>query len=97
MTGSRRLIAIGIALTFVAGLFALAVKPSGEGGSIKVTALFTKTIGLFPSSRVMVLGVAVGRVESVMPVGNDVKVVMRIDKKSPSSRANLRRLVQPQL
>jgi phospholipid/cholesterol/gamma-HCH transport system substrate-binding protein len=71
---------MGIALTFVAGLIALAVKPSGQGGSIKVTAMFTKTIGLFPSSRVMVLGVAVGRVESVTPVGNDVKVVMRIDR-----------------
>jgi phospholipid/cholesterol/gamma-HCH transport system substrate-binding protein len=80
MIGSRRLLAIGIALTFIAGVFALAVKPSGEGGSIKVTAMFTKTIGLFPSSRVMVLGVAVGRVESVTPVGNDVKVIMRIDK-----------------
>ena len=80
MTGSRRLLAIAIALTFVAGVFALALKPSGEGGSIKVTAMFTKTIGLFPSSRVMVLGVAIGRVETVTPVGNDVKVVMRIDK-----------------
>jgi len=80
MTGSRRLLAIGIALTFVAGVIALAVKPNAESGSIKVTAMFTKTIGLFPSSRVMVLGVAVGRVESVTPVGNDVKVVMRIDK-----------------
>ena len=80
MTGSRRLLAIGIALTFVAGVFALALKPSSESGSIKVTAMFTKTIGLFPSSRVMVLGVAIGRVESVTPVGNDVKVVMRIDK-----------------
>lgn len=80
MTGSRRLLAIGIALTFVAGVFVLAVKPSSGEGSIKVTAMFTKTIGLFPSSRVMVLGVAVGRVVSVTPAGNDVKVVMRIDK-----------------
>ena len=80
MTGSRRLLAIAIAFTFVAGTVALAVKPSTDQGSIKVTAMFTKTIGLFPSSRVMVLGVAVGRVVSVTPVGNDVKVVMRIDK-----------------
>lgn len=80
MIGSRRLLAIGIALTFVAGVFALAVKPSAGQGSIKVSAMFSKTIGLFPSSRVMVLGVAIGRVESVTPAGNDVKVVMTIDK-----------------
>ncbi|TMK81710.1 MAG: MCE family protein, partial [Actinobacteria bacterium] len=80
VTGSRRLLAIAIAFTFVAGTVTLAVKPSTDQGSIKVTAMFTKTIGLFPSSRVMVLGVAVGRVVSVTPVGNDVKVVMRIDK-----------------
>jgi len=80
VTGSRRLLAIAIAFTFLAGTVALAVKPSTDQGSIKVTAMFTKTIGLFPSSRVMVLGVAVGRVVSVTPVGNDVKVVMRIDK-----------------
>jgi phospholipid/cholesterol/gamma-HCH transport system substrate-binding protein len=79
MTGSRRLLAIAIAFMIVTGTVTLAVKPTGQG-SIKVTALFTKTIGLFPSSRVMVLGVAVGRVVSITPEGNDVKVVMRIDK-----------------
>jgi phospholipid/cholesterol/gamma-HCH transport system substrate-binding protein len=80
MRGSRRLLAFAIAFVFAVNVVALAVKPSAGQGSIKVTALFTKTIGLFPSSRVMVLGVAVGRVVSVTPAGNDVKVVMRIDK-----------------
>ena len=77
----RRLHVVGIVVMILAGSVALAVKPSSNEGSIRVTAMFTKTIGLFPSSRVDVLGVAIGRVESVTPVGNDVKVVMRIDKK----------------
>jgi phospholipid/cholesterol/gamma-HCH transport system substrate-binding protein len=80
MTGSRRLMAIAIALMLIAGSIALALKPSQQSRTIQVTGLFTKTIGLFPSSRVMVLGVAVGRVVSVTPAGNDVKVVMRIDR-----------------
>ena len=80
MTGSRRLLAMAIAVMLAAGSVALALKPGGESGTIQVTGLFTKTIGLFPSSRVMVLGVAVGRVVSVTPAGNDVKVVMRIDR-----------------
>jgi len=80
VTGSRRLLAIAIAVMLGAGSVALALKPSAESSSIQVTGLFTKTIGLFPSSRVMVLGVEVGRVVSVTPAGNDVRVVMRIDR-----------------
>ena len=80
MTGARRLQAMLIAVMVVAGSIALAIKPSGESRPIQVTGLFTKTIGLFPSSRVMVLGVAVGRVVSVTPIGNDVKVIMNIDR-----------------
>ena len=78
--GVRRLLVIGIVVMIVVGSVALAFKPRANEGSIEVTAMFTKTIGLFPSSRVDVLGVSIGRVVSVTPVGNDVKVVMRIDK-----------------
>ena len=81
MTRVYRLLTAGIVVMILAGSVALAVKPAGKQGSIEVTAMFTKTIGLFPSSRVDVLGVSIGRVVSVTPVGNDVKVVMRIDKK----------------
>jgi phospholipid/cholesterol/gamma-HCH transport system substrate-binding protein len=85
---------VGIVVMILAGSVALAVKPSSTEGSIEVTALFTKTIGLFPSSRVDVLGVAIGRVVSVTPVGNDVKVVMRLDKKRKIP-ANARATIVP--
>ena len=47
--------------------------------SYTVIAYFTKAIGLFENSDVDILGVPVGKVTSVEPVGTRVKVVMVID------------------
>ncbi len=52
---------------------------SKESGTYEVTAYFTKAIGLFENSDVDILGVPVGTVESVEPVGSKVKVVMNIE------------------
>ena len=49
-----------------------------------VTAYFTKAIGLFKNSDVTILGVAVGKVTKVDPVGTRVKVVMEISKDYPA-------------
>jgi virulence factor Mce-like protein len=76
--GQTRLLAIAIALTFLGGVLALAF-PREKKEQFRVTAYFTKAIGLFPESRVRVLGVSVGRVSSVEAVGSKVKVVMRLD------------------
>jgi virulence factor Mce-like protein len=46
----------------------------------QVTAYFQKGIGLFPKSDVDVLGVPVGTILDVDPVGTRVKVTMEIDK-----------------
>lgn len=46
----------------------------------EVTAYFTKTIGLYPNSDVDVLGVPIGKVVDITPIGSRVKVVMEIDK-----------------
>ncbi|MFY9587638.1 MAG: MCE family protein, partial [Actinomycetota bacterium] len=73
-----RLLALLIALSFIGGVLALAF-PREEKKQVNVTAYFTKAIGLFPESRVRVLGVSVGRVKTVSPVGTKVKVVMRLD------------------
>jgi virulence factor Mce-like protein len=45
-----------------------------------VTAYFEKAIGLFPNSDVDILGVPVGKITSVDPVGSRVKVVMEINE-----------------
>lgn len=52
----------------------------GEDDTYQVTAYFEKAIGLFPNSDVDILGVPVGKVDSVEPIGSQVKVVMSVDK-----------------
>jgi phospholipid/cholesterol/gamma-HCH transport system substrate-binding protein len=73
-----RLLALAIALTFAGGTLAIAF-PRERNEQVRVTAIFPKTIGLFVQSHVRVLGVSVGRVESVEPQGDSVAVVMRLD------------------
>jgi virulence factor Mce-like protein len=49
-----------------------------KGDTYKVTAYFEKAIGLFPNSDVTILGVEVGKVKEVEPVGRRVRVEMNI-------------------
>lgn len=69
----------------VAGLLVLAGgylafnRFAGDDDTYQVTAYFTKAIGLFPNSDVDILGVPVGKVDSVEPIGSKVKVVMNIE------------------
>jgi phospholipid/cholesterol/gamma-HCH transport system substrate-binding protein len=72
------LVAAALALGLAGGVAASAL-PRERPRQITVTAYFTRTIGLFPQSPVRVLGVTVGRVVEVRPVGEKVRVVMRID------------------
>src|ERR1700722_8658434 len=65
-----------VAVALIAGgvLIYQSVNPSKQ-----VTAYFAETIGVYPGSTVRVLGVAVGTVDSVIPVGTKVKVTMTVD------------------
>ena len=74
-----RLTAVMIALSFTGGVLGLAFPREKGAPPIRVTAVFEKAIGLFEQSHVRVLGVSVGRVESVTPKGSAVEVVMKID------------------
>jgi virulence factor Mce-like protein len=51
------------------------------GGSRKVTAYFSSGVGLYPGTPVKILGIQVGSVQHVKPVGGEVKVDMTYDKK----------------
>jgi phospholipid/cholesterol/gamma-HCH transport system substrate-binding protein len=68
-----------------AGLVAVALIAGGVlvyqtvNPSKQVTAYFAETIGVYPGSTVRVLGVAVGTVDAVTPVGTKVKVTMTVD------------------
>ena len=49
-------------------------------GTTKITATFHRTVGIYEGSDVRVLGVAVGKVDSVEPQGETVKVTMTVDR-----------------
>ncbi|UEA57900.1 MCE family protein [Gordonia otitidis] len=49
-------------------------------GTTKITATFARTVGIYKGSDVRVLGVPVGKVDSVTPDGQTVKVTMTVDR-----------------
>ncbi|MFE3053722.1 MCE family protein [Nocardia sp. NPDC059239] len=71
----------------IAGVTVLAVVLAGVAwwsfdrlNTTTITAYFDKSIGIYKGSDVRVLGVPVGRVDSVDPQGDVVKVVMKVDR-----------------
>lgn len=69
---------IVVALLLVVGATGLVLRNPKD--TYTLTAYFEKAIGLFPNSDVNILGVPVGKVTAVDPVGSRVKVVMEIDE-----------------
>lgn len=49
-------------------------------GTTKITATFARSVGIYQGSDVRVLGVAVGKVDSITPQGDTVKVTMTVDR-----------------
>ncbi|TLG14869.1 MCE family protein [Nocardia cyriacigeorgica] len=45
-----------------------------------ITAYFDRSVGIYEGSDVRILGVPVGSVDSVEPLGDQVKIVMRVDR-----------------
>src|SRR5699024_194239 len=84
MTMLRRLSGRSIALI---ALFLVLVVIGGTGvwyavfrtEPTRITAYFDRSVGVYEGSKVKVLGVEVGKVDSVDPQGSDVKVVMHVD------------------
>lgn len=48
-------------------------------GGVEVTAHFSSAVGLYPGDEVRVVGVPVGRIDSIEPRPSDVKITMTID------------------
>ncbi|GAB2772420.1 MCE family protein [Nocardioides salsibiostraticola] len=77
MSAVQRFIGPLIVLALVvAGVFAF----TGGDDKKTVTAFFPRTISLYEGSDVRVLGVAVGKIETVKPEGTTVKVVIEYDQ-----------------
>ncbi|MGV0641859.1 virulence factor Mce family protein [Mycolicibacterium sp. XJ879] len=70
----RVTLAVLLAVTLVAGVYL--VWPSRTGD--KLTAYFTSAIGLYPGDDVRIVGVPVGKIDSIEPRANDVKVSMTL-------------------
>ncbi len=77
--GSRGLRTVTI-IALVAGLVggAYVLFSSGGGGGRKITAYFSSAVGIYPGDQVRVLGVPVGKIESIEPRPSDVKITMNV-------------------
>jgi len=77
---TRAAIAGGTALVLVVGGGTAAglVSLTG-GGGLRITAYFSRTIGVYAGSDLRILGVKEGTVESVTPDGTQVRVVLSVD------------------
>jgi len=72
-----RTLAAGVALLAALVVIAFIVAP--EGG-IRIEAFFPRAVGVYEGSDVRVLGVRVGEIESIDPIGKEVKITLRVDE-----------------
>jgi phospholipid/cholesterol/gamma-HCH transport system substrate-binding protein len=78
--GSRRaalvvVYAIALVLIVSAALWWVTMRAGGT----RITAYFEKAVGVYVDSEVKVLGIGVGRITAVTPVGDEVRVEMTVD------------------
>ena len=77
MSGAlQRGVAIVAALVLVAAVAWTILRPAGQ---YQVTAYFSQTVGLYPGSDVRILGIKVGDITDVTPLGDRVRVRMLLD------------------
>lgn len=80
-TGSRRrpsswVALVCVALLVVAAALFLVLR---DAGGTRLTAYFDRAVGLYPDSSVRVLGVPVGKIDSVRPEGSVVRVELTVN------------------
>jgi phospholipid/cholesterol/gamma-HCH transport system substrate-binding protein len=78
-TTRGRITVLAVAAFVIAAISAGLVLAAGGSGSKQVTAYFANTIGVYPGSTVRILGVPVGSIDSVTPVGQQVRVTMTVN------------------
>jgi len=72
-----RIVGALVVVALVAGAYAFWPRQD----KVHVTGEFTRAVGLFPGSDVRILGVAVGKVTEVTPMGDKVEVKFEFDRK----------------
>ncbi|WP_243716161.1 MCE family protein [Actinomadura darangshiensis] len=81
MRNSATILRLGGAILAVAVLAAALLLVLQEPEKRHLTAYFTKTVGLYKGADVRILGIPVGEVTKVQPVGDSVKVELEYDAK----------------
>ncbi|WP_335932977.1 MCE family protein [Streptomyces sp. PTD5-9] len=77
---TTRIIGVGAGLAVVAVAATTGVMALDDRGGSTVTAYFDRATGVYAGSDLRILGVKVGRVQSVEPRGKEVEVVLRVDR-----------------
>ncbi|WP_329125845.1 MCE family protein [Streptomyces sp. NBC_01465] len=77
---TRRVVTITASLAVVAAVATSGVIAFDDSGGTRITAYFEQATGVYAGSDLRILGVKVGKVESVRPEGKEVKVVLVLDK-----------------
>ncbi|MCW2580534.1 MAG: ABC-type transport system [Blastococcus sp.] len=78
MSGSlQRGVALAATLVLLAALGWTILRPASQ---YRVTAFFTETVGLYPGSDVRVLGIPIGTIDEIVPMGDKVRVEMSLDE-----------------
>jgi virulence factor Mce-like protein len=78
MSGTlQRGVALAASLVLLAAVGWTVLRPAGQ---YRVTAWFDQTVGLYAGSDVRILGIAVGEITEVLPLGDRVRVRMVIDE-----------------
>ena len=77
MSGNRRRWAVLAVVLAVVATAAVVLWPRTQ--TVRVTAYFPRTVGIYPGSDVRVLGVRIGEVVEIEPQGRRVRVVLEYD------------------
>jgi virulence factor Mce-like protein len=77
----RVALVVAAALVAAAGATGAALAGGGSGDTHHLTALFSRTIGLYKGNDVRILGVKVGKIDSLTVKGTSVEVKMSVEGK----------------
>lgn len=90
---ATRVVVVLVVVALAAGAYAFWPKH----GETTLTAQFTRAVGLYPGSDVRILGVAVGKVTTVVPAGDRVDVTFQVDDTVPVPASAKAAIVAPSL
>lgn len=77
---ARNSLAVGLVLVLISGIV-VALRSADEAAHTRLTAYFANTNGLYAGDDVRILGVPVGRIDTIEPQPQRVKVVFWVDAK----------------